>query len=89
MYITLQLPDNFDDFATQHFGKAPTLAFRTFCHRQMFHEQWKAILDDEFMESYIHGMVIKGIDGIMWRFYLHIFVYIADYPEKSVEFDFL
>ena len=84
MYKTLQLPDNFDDFATQYSGKAPTSAFRTFCHRQMFHEQWQAILDDEFVESYVHGIVITGVDGIARRFYPRIFIYIADYPEKSV-----
>jgi hypothetical protein len=54
----------------------------------MFQEQWKLILDDEFMEAYLHGIVIKCLDGVTRRFYPRIFIYIADYPEKFVPFFF-
>lgn len=56
----------------------------THCHREFFHSQWKELLDDDFMEAYEHGVVIECCDGIKRRFYLRIFSYSADYPEKSV-----
>jgi hypothetical protein len=52
----------------------------------MFQEQWKVILDNEFMEAYLHGIVIKCVDGVTRRFYPRFLIYIADYPEKSVSF---
>ena len=48
----------------------------------MFHEQWKTILDDEFTEAYLHGIVIHCVDGVARRFYPRLFIYISDYPEK-------
>lgn len=56
----------------------------THCHRAFFHEQWKILLDDEFLEAYEHGVVVSCCDGIMRRFYPRIFTYSADYPEKYV-----
>ncbi|KAF8218466.1 hypothetical protein L208DRAFT_1351176, partial [Tricholoma matsutake] len=40
------------------------------------------ILDDEFLEAYEHGIVIKCCDGIWRHFYPRIFTYSADYKEK-------
>lgn len=54
------------------------------CHRELIHAQWKAIMDDEFMEAYIHGIVLMCPDGLLRRFYLRVFTYSADYPEKCV-----
>jgi Plavaka transposase len=79
------LPDEFKDFAQKYAGgKGPNDAFMAHCHRQLFHEQWKIILDDEFMEAYQHGIVVVCCDGITRRFYPRIFTYSADYPEKYV-----
>jgi hypothetical protein len=55
------------------------------CHRELFHEQWKILLDDEFLEAYKHGIIIHCCDGITQRFYPRIFTYSADYPEKYVD----
>jgi hypothetical protein len=57
----------------------------THCHRELFHEQWNILLDDEFLEAYEHGIVILCCDGIARRFYPRIFTYSADYPEKYVK----
>lgn len=46
------------------------------------HAQLSVLLDDEFVEGYIHGVVITCPDGIERRFYPRIFTYSADYPEK-------
>jgi hypothetical protein len=54
----------------------------THCQRELLHAQWKVLLDDEFLEGYEYGIVIECCDGITRRFYLRIFGYIADYPEK-------
>lgn len=52
------------------------------CRRDFMHAQWHILLDDEFVEAYLHGIVILCPDGIMRRFYLRIFTYSADYPEQ-------
>lgn len=78
-----KLPDNFKDFATIYTGdKRPSDALFSHCHRELFHEQWKVLLDDEFLHAYEHGVVITCCDGIKRRFYPRIFTYSADYPEK-------
>lgn len=78
-----QLPDAFKDFAILHLGgRTPNKEFLTHCSREILHAQWKALLDDEFMEAYRHGIVINCCDGIRRRFYPRIFTYSADYPEK-------
>lgn len=56
----------------------------THCHRELVHAQWKTILDDEFMDAYKHGIVLPCPDGLSRRFYLRVFTYAADYPEKYV-----
>jgi hypothetical protein len=79
-----QLPESFKDFASKQTagGKAPSAAFMTHCHREFFHEQWKVILDDDFIAAWRHGLVILCCDGVRRRFYPRIFTYSADYPEK-------
>ncbi|KAG2741806.1 hypothetical protein P692DRAFT_201726163 [Suillus brevipes Sb2] len=79
------LPDSFKDFATKHFGgKGPSADFIAHCHRELYHAQWKILLDDEFIEACKHGIVICCCDGIERRFYPRIFTYSADYPEKAL-----
>jgi hypothetical protein len=87
MYIDylaeIQLPDAFTSFAAESVGgKGPNAAFMAHCQREMYHAQWSIILDDEFLEAYRHGMVIKCCDSILRRFYPRIFVNSADYREK-------
>ncbi|KIK14485.1 hypothetical protein PISMIDRAFT_116981, partial [Pisolithus microcarpus 441] len=77
------LPDEFKDFLTEHFrGKYPGDVLTTHCNREFFHEQWKILLDDNFIAAYKHGIVIICCDGIKQRFYPRIFTYSADYPKK-------
>jgi hypothetical protein len=69
--------------AALHSGdKGPNQALLTHCQQELLHAQWKALLDDDFLEAYEHGVVIECGDGIRRRFYLRIFTYAADYPEK-------
>ncbi|KAH7924724.1 hypothetical protein BV22DRAFT_1012700 [Leucogyrophana mollusca] len=78
-----KLPDEFKDFVTEHAGnKALTDMLRTHCHHELFHAQWRVLLNGKFLEAYQHGIVITCCDRIQRRFYLRIFMYSADYPEK-------
>ena len=78
-----QLLDEFKDFATRHAGnKVPGELLFTHCHRELFHAQWEELLDDDFISTYEHGMVITCCDGMTRRLYPCIFTYSADYPEK-------
>lgn len=80
---SLKLPDSFKDFTCQHTGgKGVGRECFTHCHRELFQAQWGVLLDDEFLEAYAHGIIIKCCDGITRRFYPRIFTYSADYPEK-------
>ena len=54
------------------------------CNREIFHEQWKVLLDDEFLEAYEHGLLVQCRDGITRRLYPRIFTYSADHLEKLV-----
>ncbi|KIK22775.1 hypothetical protein PISMIDRAFT_11343 [Pisolithus microcarpus 441] len=65
------LPDEFKDFLMEHFrGKYPGDVLTTHYNREFFHEQWKILLDDDFITAYKHGIVIICCDGIKRQFYL-------------------
>ena len=60
----------------------------THCRRELFHVQWRHLLDDDFLQAYQHGMVFACRDGIKRRLFPQIFTYSADYPEKYVYYFF-
>jgi hypothetical protein len=64
-----QLPDSFKYFAGD---KGINSECATHCHREFFHEQWKVLLDNEFLEAYEHRIVILCCDNIQCRFYPRI-----------------
>lgn len=81
--IRVQLPDSFKDFATPYMGKRKLKSeFLAHCHRELTHAQWAALLDDDFLHAYEHGIVVRCPDGELRRFYPRIFTYSADYLEK-------
>lgn len=85
-----QIPPEFKDFVALHSGeKGPSPALMAHCQREFLHAQWKELLGDEFLEAYEHGVVIECCDDIKRRFYMRIFSYSADYPEKSVSMSFV
>jgi hypothetical protein len=43
---------------------------------------WLLMLDDTFVDAYVHGMLITCGDGVKRRIFPRIFTYAADYPEK-------
>jgi hypothetical protein len=53
------------------------------CRRELTHEQWRLLLDDDFLYAYEHGIVLEFAgDGKARRFYPRIVTYSADYKEK-------
>ena len=54
----------------------------THLRREIMQAIWTLLLDDEFMDAYINGIVLEFSDGIMRRWYPRFFTYSADYPEK-------
>lgn len=46
------------------------------------HAIWDLLLDSEFIQAYVHGIIIRCADGVERRVYPRIFTYAADYPEK-------
>ncbi|KAI0076041.1 hypothetical protein K474DRAFT_1685008 [Panus rudis PR-1116 ss-1] len=63
-------------------GAGPSADLLTHCRRELIHGVWRLLLDDEFLEAYRHGMVIRCADGILRCVYPRVFTYSADYPEK-------
>ena len=66
-----QLPGEFKDFAIHQTagGKNFRAEFMAHCHREFMHEQWKILLDEEFIEAWEHGIVMLCCDGLYRRFY--------------------
>ncbi|KAG2055970.1 hypothetical protein BDR06DRAFT_842118, partial [Suillus hirtellus] len=54
----------------------------THCKREMFHAIWRILIDDDFLDAYRNGIVIKCHDGVYHQVFPRIFTYSADYPEK-------
>ena len=56
----------------------------THLRRELMQAIWLLLLDDEFMDAYVNGIVLKFPDGIVRRLFPRILTYAADYPEKYV-----
>ncbi|RXW11204.1 hypothetical protein EST38_g14651, partial [Candolleomyces aberdarensis] len=79
------LPDSFKDYVTGRTGgKVPPNGFTAHLNRELFHAQWAILLDDELLRAIEEGIVITCCDGVQRRFFIRIFTYSADYPEKYV-----
>jgi hypothetical protein len=78
-----QIPDSLNDLLSTFIPSAQqTTHLFAHCRKELMHEVWRVLLDDEFLEAYKHGIVLKCADGILRRVYPRIFTYSADYPEK-------
>ncbi|KIK92915.1 hypothetical protein PAXRUDRAFT_790802 [Paxillus rubicundulus Ve08.2h10] len=78
------LPDNIKDMflKLEKMSKKAIASLQAYCRRELFHNCWNILLDDEFLEVYCHGIVLRCPDGILRRVFPRIFTYSADYPEK-------
>ncbi|KAJ3530305.1 hypothetical protein NMY22_g8628 [Coprinellus aureogranulatus] len=79
------LPDEFSDWYIDLSGKKTVgRTVATHVHRELFHAQWRSLLDDDFIHAYRHGLVVDCFDAVRRRFYPRIMTYSADYPERTV-----
>ena len=81
----IKVPDSLKDLLITFISSfSQRTALFTHCRRELMHQVWRVLLDDEFLEAYRHGIVLKCADGILRRVYPRILTYSADYPEKYV-----
>ena len=59
-------------------------AVLTHCKREIMQAVWRFPLDDDFLEAYEHGIVLKFPNGISQQMFPRILTYAANYPEKEV-----
>lgn len=52
------------------------------CKRELMQAVWNLLLDDDFIDAYVNGRLIRFPDGIVRLVFPRIFAYSADYPEK-------
>jgi hypothetical protein len=80
--VILKIPDSIDEILVDIAPKSQRPALKAHCRRELMHEVWRLLLDDEFLHAYMHGIVLMCADGIKQWIYPRIFTYSADYPEK-------
>ncbi|THU86023.1 hypothetical protein K435DRAFT_805422 [Dendrothele bispora CBS 962.96] len=76
------LPDLIKDKYFEIYGSKPSDAVIRFLKRELFHAIYFLLLDPEFREAYLNGMLVTCADGILRRLFPRLFSYSADYPEK-------
>ena len=52
--------------------------------RELMKAVWFLLLDNEFMDAYVNGIVIEFPDGVLQQLFPPFFTYAADYPEKYI-----
>ncbi|VDC05049.1 unnamed protein product [Peniophora sp. CBMAI 1063] len=78
-----KLPDAFFDwYETLASGRKLSDELLTHLRSQLMHAIWALLLDEEFMDAYVNGIVIDCPDGKQRRVFPRLFTYSADYPEK-------
>ncbi|CDO76216.1 hypothetical protein BN946_scf184894.g5 [Trametes cinnabarina] len=76
------LPDALQDYYLHVYGTPISSDVLTFCKRELMQRIWLLLLDDEFLDAYEHGILVKCGDGVTRRIFPRILTYSADYPEK-------
>lgn len=64
------------------YGEPASEAVLRFCKRELMQAIWLLLLDDDFIQAYHHGFIVKCGDGITRRLFPRLLTYSADYPEK-------
>ena len=79
-----QLPESIKQLQSSITNKKNNYDLLTLCKWDLFHAVWRTIFDDEFIEAYKNGIVIKCFDRVtsLRRVYSKNFTYLADYLEK-------
>ena len=56
----------------------------THCNRELIQAILSLLIDDRFVDTYQHGLILECGDGHTRRLFPHILLYSADYLEKCV-----
>lgn len=80
----LKLDDAAQDVYNQIYEKGASDNMLTHLGQELMQAIWLLLLNDAFTDSYINGIVLKFLDGIVRQLYPQILTYAADYPEKFV-----
>jgi hypothetical protein len=78
----IKLGDDIQESYKIQFGKPATAAVLKQLKKDLFHAVWTFLLDDDFIDAYVHGLVAKLADGILRLSFPRFFIYSMDYPEK-------
>jgi hypothetical protein len=70
------------DFVLKTFGISATAEVLRFLKVNLMQQIWLLLLDKDFMNAYVHGILIACGDGATHRIFPRFFTYSADYPEK-------
>ncbi|THV02869.1 hypothetical protein K435DRAFT_962835 [Dendrothele bispora CBS 962.96] len=76
------LPDLIKDKYFEIYGAHPNEDVMRFLKRELIHAIYFLLLDDEFRDAYLNGLLVTCADGILRRLFPRFFSYSADYPEK-------
>ncbi|KAG6825293.1 hypothetical protein H0H92_004131, partial [Tricholoma furcatifolium] len=77
------LPDTFQDWYTSKFGTPASAEIMKFARHEIMMAVWLCLLDPEFMDAYLNGMLNTDCDSIIRRWFPRFVFYGMDYPEKS------
>jgi hypothetical protein len=84
LWTILQLPDWIQDMYKGIYGSAVKSDVLTFLKRELVHAIWCLLLNEDFINAYIFGVIVLCADGIERRLFPRFFTYSADYPEKYI-----
>jgi len=77
-----KIDDKIQEYYKAQFGEPATAAVLKQLRRDLFHAVWAFLMDDEFIQAYVHGLISKLSDGIKRLSFPRFFIYSMDYPEK-------
>ncbi|KAJ3534489.1 hypothetical protein NMY22_g6905 [Coprinellus aureogranulatus] len=81
------ISDDFKDYLTERTGGRIPPNLMAHLNRELFHEQWAILLDDDLLKAIVEGIIIRCSDGVERRFFIRIFTYSSDYPERCPDTD--
>ena len=81
-YYPLQLDDRIQEVYKTEFGCPATATMLTYLKQELTHAVWKFLMDDEFIHTFVYGLVTKLPDGIERLSFPQFMIYAMDYQEK-------
>uniref|UniRef100_A0A0W0F6L2 Uncharacterized protein n=1 Tax=Moniliophthora roreri TaxID=221103 RepID=A0A0W0F6L2_MONRR len=76
------LPDLIKDVYRAHYGQAPLEETQRFLNREVIQKAWGELLDEEFVEAFMNGLMLECADMEEHLGLLTLFCHSGDYPEK-------